>query len=243
MPVTDKPIEDYLEIAEKVRTGEYFQEARQMYDIEVHDVMSERYFYLVITLLSALVLLVAFVAARALYPLQTSVPFIYNTSDAVEDLPRVRSLLEYKGQDPGEALLNFMVRNYVRSYEEYDVETFDRNVNAIQSQSAPDVFAIFQSLITPGNPESPIATYQRHSRRTVAVVSSKRLREESGYDMEVMFEATVENKDNKSIKKSRWLADIAFQYSGLELDEKGETIKPVSFTVTKYETKRLQDTK
>ena len=33
--------EDYLEIADKVRTGEYFREARKMYDLAIHDYTKE----------------------------------------------------------------------------------------------------------------------------------------------------------------------------------------------------------
>ena len=49
--------EEYLSIAEKVRSGEYFREARSMYDVGVNDPMSERYFYLFITSIALLLLL------------------------------------------------------------------------------------------------------------------------------------------------------------------------------------------
>lgn len=232
------PPEEYLEIAEKVRTGEYFREARGMYDITVNDPMSERYMYMLITAISMLILLVSIYAAQQLYPLERSVPFIFNTNDIVNDLPRMKSLVAFKGEHAGEAVLRFLVKNYVNMRESYDIENFDRNTNGVKQQSTPDVFSEYQAYINPNNPESPIVLYQRHSRRVITILATQRLSDQD-YGMTVYYDVTVENRNE--VKKSRWQADIAFRYSGVELDEEGEKVKPIEFVVTKYRTKRLQD--
>lgn len=232
------PAEEYLEIAEKVRTGEYFREARSMYDVTVNDPMSERYIYVLITTIAMCILLVAIYAAQQLYPLERSVPFIFNTHDIVDDLPRMKSLVAQKGESASEALLRFLAKNYVTMRESYDIGTFDRNTSGIKQQSSPEVFAEYQSYINPNNPESPIVLYQRHSRRTVTILATKRLADQD-YGMEVYYDVTVENRTE--VKKSRWQADIAFSYSGVELDDKSGKVKPINFVVTKYRSKRLQE--
>lgn len=232
------PPEEYLDIAEKVRTGEYFREARNMYDVTVNDPMSERYLYILITTIAMCILLVSIYAAQQLYPLERSIPFIFNTHDIVDDLPRMKSLVAQKGEDPGEALLRFLVKNYVVMRESYDIATFDRNSSGIKQQSSPEVFAEFQAYINPANPESPIVIYQRHSKRVITILATKRL-EDQDYGMEVYYDVTVETRT--SVKKSRWQADIAFSYSGVELDDEGEKVKPINFVVTKYRSKRLQE--
>lgn len=228
------------EIADKVRTGEYFREARQMYDLSVHDPMAERYFYVAITVLAGLILLVAVSAMNGLYPLKTPVPFIYNINDVVDDLPHMKSLVSKKGEDPGFALLRFLTNNYVTMREEYNIETFDRSITGIKSQSSDAVFADFQKFVDPRNAESPITQYQRYSTRSISIVST---RPSPGNDreLEVIFNATVEGRGE--VKKSQWQANIAFQYSGLALDQESEKPKPISFVVTQYRTKRLQDIK
>ena len=158
----------------------------------------------------------------------------------MEDLPRMKSLVSHKGENPSEALLRFLVKNYVTMRESYDIETFDRNTNGLKQQSNKTVFAEFQNYISPGNPDSPIVIYQRHSKRSVQIFATKRL-EDQDYGMEVYFDVTVESRTE--VKKSRWQADIAFSYSGVALDENEEKVKPISFVVTKYRTKRLQDFK
>jgi type IV secretory pathway component VirB8 len=130
-----------------------------------------------------------------------------------------------------------MVRHYVEIREEYDIATFDRDVNGVKSQSSDEVFREFQMQINPANPQGPVNLYQRHSRRRINILHSKRMPE----SMEVVFEALVESRTE--VKKSRWRANIAFKYSGIALDEKDDKVKPVTFVVTKYHSKRLQDVK
>lgn len=228
-------VDDYVEIAGKVRTGEYFREARKMFDVTVHDPMAERYLYIFISVLSFIILTIAIQAAKALYPLESQVPLIFYANNVIEDIPRIRKLQAFKDEDPGEAVLRFMVGHYVQMREGYDIVTFDRDVNGVRSQSSEDVVREFQAYINPRNPEGPISQYQRHSRRTITIVNMRRLPD----SMEVIFDAAVESKT--AVKNSRWRANIAFKYSGIELDEKSERVKPVSFIVTKYHSKRLQD--
>ncbi len=236
---TDPADEDYAAIAESVKSGEYFRKARAMYDLSVHDPMAERYLYLFITALSLLSFIIAFSAMQSLYPLQTPVPFIYSTNNIADDIPHIQSLLARKGENPSAALLRFLVQNYVTLHEEYNIDTFDRDVSGVESQSAPAVAAEFRQAVDPRNPDSPVALYQRHSKRRITIVSSRRIGEADA--MEVTYEAAVEGKGEG--KKSRWQANIAFNYSGLALDEKTGKVNPVSFVVTQYRSKRLQDIK
>lgn len=229
--------DDYVEIADKVRTGEYFREARRMFDVSVHDPMSERYMFLFITVLSLLVLMIAVSAMQSLYPLNAQVPLMFYAHDVTEDLPRIKKLQISREDDPSEAMLRFLVEHYVQMREDYEISSFDRNVSGVKSQSTEEVYREFQDYINPRNPEGPINLYQRHSRRYITVLYTKRLPE----SMEVVFDATVESRS--SVKKSRYRANIAFKYSGLELDEKDKSVKPVSFLVTKYHSKRLQESK
>lgn len=239
MQNTSVPPEHYLETAEKVRTGEYFREAKSMYDLHINDPMSERYLYVCITGLAVLIFLVAFLAMQALYPLSSPVPFIVNSNDIVEEYPRITTLRRTGGMPASQALLLFMTDNYTTFREEYDIDTFDRDLSGIKAQSAPEVFKAYQAFIDPKNPDSPIIQYQRHSKRKITILTTKLVPDQES-EMEVVYEASVESKGD--MKKSRWQANISFNYSGVELDEKGK-VKPVTFVVTQYRTKRLQDIK
>jgi len=235
-PYVAQRVKNYLGIAEKVRTGEYFREARSMYDLGVHDPMAERYIYVFVTFIAFTILVISLLGVQSLYPLNTEVQLIVSTRDPYEDLPHIQSLQISKNEDPSEALLRFLTKHYVVVREEYDIQTFDRDVNGVKSQSSDAVTKEFQQFIDPRNPESPITQYQRHSRRRITILSTRRLPPDS---MEVLFEATVDSKND--IKKSHWRANLSFQYSGVELDEKTGKVKPFAFVVTSYHSKRLQD--
>lgn len=229
---------EHLETAEKVRTGEYFREGRSMYDMMVHDPMAERYIYIVITAIAVLIFFIAFSAMRALYPLETPIPFAVASNNLVEDVPRMKSMLAQKGENPSEALLRFLVQNYVDTREGYEVDTFERDVNGVRSQSTKEVMDKYRELIDPNNPDSPLTLYQRHSKRKIEIISYKHLDDEEG-SAEVEFEATVIGKTD--IKKTRWQANISFNYSGIALDDETGKVNPMEFVVTDYRIKRLQD--
>ncbi|MBI1236937.1 MAG: hypothetical protein GC188_09675 [Alphaproteobacteria bacterium] len=231
--------EEYLHVSDKVRSGEYFRESVGMYDSMVHDLMAERYFYVLITAIAGLILLIAVYAAQGLYPLERSVPFIVDTQNTIEDVPRITSLIAREGEEPSEALLKYILGNYVTLREEYNINRLDRNVNGVKVQSSEDVFAEFQHSIQPTNPQSPIALYERHSVKKIHVLSVRLLSEGGEYGAEVLYEASVESKSD--IKKTRWQANIAFNYSGVTIDQNTGEITRLGFLVTKYENKLLQD--
>lgn len=237
-----KPAEEQLIIAEKVRSGEYFREARQMYDLSVHDPMTDRYFYIFLTVLALIIFFIAFTAARGLYPLDSSLPFIVKTNDIVDDLPHIRPLITRSGESASDAVLHFLVSNYVTFYEEYDIEHLDRDMSGIGSQSVPPVFNAYKQLMNPANPNSPIALYQRHSRRVITI-DSMRPQPDNSSVMQVFYTAEVDTYGDSriDIKKSRWEADIAFNYSGVALDKNTGKVNPLRFIVTQYHTKRVQD--
>jgi type IV secretory pathway component VirB8 len=233
------PPEEYLEVAELVRTGEYFRESHNIYDNLIHDPMAERYLYVFITGLSFLILAIALIAMQGLYPLKHSVPFIVGSDSLSEDIPGIRSLLDVKGQDPDEALINYLVYNYVRSWEEYDIDKLDLYLNGIETQSTEEVVEEYKALIDPRNPKSPITLYQRHSEKSIKILNSKLYQSNEDYTMDVLFESTVRGKSR--VKRARWQAKVTFVYSGIEIDQDTGKIDPISFVVTEYSNKLLQD--
>ncbi len=231
--------EDY-DLAEKIKSGEYYRAAREQYHILYSDPLSDRYLYLGMTMLSLLIMLVALIDIKLILPLEEKMPFIYNTQDIVEDLPSIQRLGK-RTEDTNYLLKTYLASNYVKFRENYNVLTIDRNANAIRTQSTPEVFEEYQQLMDPQNTSSPIALYQRHSNRTVEILD---VRPASNADdeneIEVEYDAIVESAMER--KKTRMLANIAFRFSDITIDQlKDGTLPPLEFTVTRYQTRRLQE--
>lgn len=236
MKYSEPSPEEYMLIAEKVRSGEYFREARSMFDISVNDPMSERYFYVFVTSLALLTLLTAFYAMQSLYPLSRSVPFIYALNDVLEDVPSIEPLKSDPRQSVDEAVLFFMAKTYVNLYESYNINILERNYSGIEHYSVPEVFAAYQALLSISNPESPVMKYQRHSVRNITPVSVRQLPDSM---VEVVYDASVDNADGS--QKTRYRAIVGYTFSGVVFDEKADKVKPVSFQVTSYSSKIIQD--
>ncbi|MDX2074502.1 MAG: VirB8/TrbF family protein [Alphaproteobacteria bacterium] len=238
MKYTEPSPDEYLNIAEKVRSGEYFREARSMYDLSVNDPMAERYFYVFVTTIALLTFLGAFAAMQSLYPLARTVPFIYALNDVLEDVPSIAPLRSSPHQSVDDAVLFFFAKVYVDEYESYNISKLDRNYSGVAHVSSPEVMAQYQQMLQVSNPESPVVKYERHSVRLIDVASVRKL-ESPANTLEVVFDATVVNAERS--QATRHKAVIAYQYSGVEFDEKADKVKPVTFTVTSYNSKIFQE--
>lgn len=231
--------EEYLDIAEKVRSGEYFREARAMYDLDVHDPMTDRYWYIILTVLSVIIMCISFSALQSLYPLKKSIPFIFGSNDIMEDLPRIKSLRQYGGEDADSAIQRFLIENYVRAREEYNIATLERNINAVQSQSATDVYSAYALEMDQSNPQSPVVLYQRQAIREITIISVRKVKTQEGAPpaIQVVYEAVLKGSGDE--KPTRFQADVAFQYENIKLDESTNQVEPYKFLITGYTTRRL----
>lgn len=244
---TEPTTEEYIDISEKVRSGEYFRDARAVADFDLHEPMSERYVYIFLTILALTILITAVIAWQGLFPLKPRIPFIFITNDIVEDYPHIKSLADYTGENPNSALRRFLISNYVQTREEYDAATFDRNHNAVQKLSTTNVVDAYENFITPTNPESPISLYQRNTIRKINILQIKIPNnavetDDSGKPKEfrasVVFDATL-IKDDVEGSTTRHQVDIAFKYKDIKLDSNTLKIEPYGFIVTSYQIKNL----
>lgn len=237
--------EEYVEISEKVRSGEYFRDVRRMIDSDLHEPMTDRYWYILITTPCILIVIFSFLALQSLYPLRPPVPFIFGIDDIVEDIPQMKHLVEVDGEGADRAIQRFLVKTYVKEREEYNIATFDRNQIALEAISTKKVFEDYQKYIALDNPESPIVKYQRHTKQDIRILSADWLEDEDNdktdqrdFAMQVVYEAIL-TPSTKEDKPKRWKVDVAFKYEPVKLDEKTGKVSPYGFIVTGYNAKRL----
>lgn len=226
---------DIEDTTQKIRSGEYFREAQQMYDFAVHDPMSERYFYILLTGMAVIIMFISFGAVRSLYPLERKIPFVIESLDMQKDLPVVRPLKLSQDEDANVAILRFLMTNFVQMREQYDITQIERNASGIRSQSSDKVFNEYQRFMDPRSQASPIVMYQRDAKRTI-VVASQRLRAPGV--MEVLFDAYLDNSGDRKV--SRHLAAVAFEYEGVKVDDNA-VITPFTFSVTDYSSRSLEE--
>ncbi|MEZ5691517.1 MAG: VirB8/TrbF family protein [Rickettsiales bacterium] len=243
MDGSDSIPENYIEIADKVRSGEYFREAREIADFDLHNPMAERYWYIFLTAFSVIIAFIAFNAWQGLYPLRPSVPFIVTADNIVDDSHSLQKLVAFHGEDANVALRRFLVRHYVKIREEYNADSFDREHDAVGMLSSERVFDEYENFVLPLNPASPIALYQRHTIRTIEILYSSpvvnpNFDSDGKYYMRVIFNTFLE-KDGVKKAGRRYQVDVAFKYKDIKLDQETGKIEPYGFLVTSYDMKGL----
>jgi len=222
-------------MAEKIRSGEYFREARRAYADIYLDPMSERYFFIIVTLLSLLIFFVSSVALSRLYPLAPEVPFAYPTQNFDEEMPVISPLAE-PGVPPNLALKQYLLSEYIRRREAFDFGTLETNVRVVHSMSEEAVYNDWQKELDPANPQSPIAQFERHTTRHIQVISARPLPDGS---FDVTYVATLSGPEG--VKKAAYIANIAFRYTEVTVDQTTGKAPPVNFTVTAYQTRRVEE--
>lgn len=245
MESSEQTPEDYIEIANKIRSGEYFRDARAMVDIDIHEPMAERYWYLFITFMSLMITAVAIVACLGFFPLKTRVPFIFGTNNIVDDYPRIRSLLTYIGEDSNFALRRHLIQHYVKLREEYDASFFDTNHSAVVTLTDKAVLQEYEDFISPLNPDAPVTLYQRNIKRKVNIISIinienniKKQSDTKEYNMRVVYDAVLKKGEQEN-QQGRYQVDIAFKYKDIKLEKTTGKIEPYGFIVTSYQIEKL----
>lgn len=233
MQQTPPPLpEDSEEIAKKISSGEFFRESMEAYHKRYVDLISERYFYLGITAASVLIFLCSIVSIMLLYPLNKRVPFIYQTVDAVDDLPIMKPMGERK-VDVNQQIKEFLVANYIRFRENYSIDTLDRNANGVKSQSTDALYQQYQTLMDPANPNSPISLYQRQGVRNVAVERVNISNQGKEYRAEAKVNATLVTPEGT--KKETLRVIITFSFDDIAVNQDTGDVSPLRFLVTSYQ--------
>jgi type IV secretory pathway component VirB8 len=227
---------DPQEIARQVESGEYFREMQNAYATVYLDPISDRYFYLAFTAACVLIGLISLIAFSSIFPLRRDIPFWYWSDNIFEERPIIKPLLAFPEENINIALKRYLVSEYVLRRESYDIDTLELNVRFVKAHSEPKTFEIWQRGLDPGNPDSPISQFQRHSTRKIAVAGVS-LNQDGGVD--VTYDTLVDNR--KEVKKTRMVATIAFQYNDVTIDQDTGQKTPIHFLVTEYRTRRQQE--
>lgn len=222
------PDYDPAQMAEKIRSGEYFREAKQAYDIAYHAPMAERYAFMGMTAVSLLIFMMALIAMLLLYPLKTEVPFIYHTADIVDDYPRMQPI-GAPGEDANQVIKQFLVSNYVRLREGYHIDLIERNANGVLSQSNDAVFEAYESLMNPSNPSSPVVLFERRAVRKVAITGYRQLTDNQ---MTVYYDEMI--RSSRGTQKSAKQATVTFEFTPIEIDQETAQTSDLVFMVTDY---------
>lgn len=234
------------EIAQLVRSGEYYKQARAWYTTKYMLVLSERFFFIVLTTIAGLTMFFAVIGLIGLMPINEQVPFYYYSRDISRELPLMQPLRKNKLESINNAVRRFYVSKYVENRENYILSKLQAQFKMIQKHSDEAAFAAYRRFIDPSNPRSPITLYQRNKTKEVQITNVYIIpdRQPGRYNAAVDFTTTVKSMGTET--RGVWQAQLLFSYQDLTVDQTEEKsdkplkVTPMKFSVLEYTARELR---
>lgn len=234
------------DIADSIRDGSYYKEAHKWYTTKYMTILSERFFFIVLTLIAFATLIFAILAVTGLMPINRPVPFFYVSRDISRELPLMIPLRANQLEPINDSLRRYFVASYVVNRENYTLDKLQPQYRMIQKHSDEGAFSVYRRFIDPSNPRSPITMYQRKSIKNVSVIRAIITPDATPgrYNATVDFIAKVKSFGKE--ETSTWQAQLLFTYQDLTVDQTEEVtdkplkVTPMKFTVLEYTSRELR---
>ena len=218
MPEQDK------QIADAIRSGTYFVQARQWFEAIYIGPISERTFFLIIACLAGLVAFFSLAAVIRFLPITNRDPVLVYATDRPDDVYMTLVPLTEKREPINPAITEFFVTQYVLAREGYFSQTFASNARFVRAQSDVGAYNAYATNYSPSNASSPFAGLGEYGQRLITMRSVRidPVRDGKG-TAEVTFTAQTKGLDTAST--TNWTAKLDYIYTELttELVENAQT--------------------
>ena len=245
------------EIKEALKDGSYYTNSRAWYSTLYMSIISERFFYIVLTSIAAVTFLLGIMSLSSFLPIVPAMPFLYESNDVLGSSPRISKVRDNEIQTVDQALRRFFVNKYLLHRENYHSDKITENNNFIVSNSDSKTYSAYYRYINSSNPKSPISLYGAGAQKTITIKNinitkdldnnqKNNSNESSKYYAKITFISDVAWHDR--VERTKWESIINFDYQNIKTTEKSEeehkktgqalTIEPMLFKVTGYKSRQ-----
>lgn len=225
-------------VAESVKSGQYFKDARRWYAERYLQPFSERSFLLIAAILMSLAAIIIALTSYQIFPIKKEIPFALGVTDMVDNFSVLKPLAN-KEETPQISLTKYLVQEYVRNHESYEFKNLEKQENRLKATSSKQLYKKFIAYMSTQNPESPQLIYQKHIVRTIEFVSTALHGNKLLPDKAVViFKAIIENRLTKEKKVTTWEAQLDFSMPDIKEIYRNKE-KQLDFIVTDYRTRPL----
>jgi type IV secretion system protein VirB8 len=225
------------DIAEKIKDGSYYSDAREWYARHYLFPIGERTLMIIIAAIVTFIFVLSAANIRSLMTENEIIPFPMHVEDSTDYFPYIKPLAE-RSEGTQEAVARYLVTDYLRTREEYFPADMDGNklkykLKKMKSCSSKQVLDEYKNYMNELNPYSPVARYGRVTTRSIEIKSFKFIGSDttSGKAL-VNFEATTQVENEKTVNKSLWEATVHFRLPDIETIAR--TGAPLRFVVKYY---------
>jgi len=236
------------EIADKIKDGSYFTDAREWYMRQYLYPITERSFLIIVTviLVACCVFLVLNFTAIREHNSEMALPI--KVDNSYDYFSVIKPIASYE-ETTQEAVARYLVNHYVTTREEYFpseilTKEYKYRIKKMKSSSSKKVLNEYQNYMNSLNPYSPVSRYEDHTSREIAIKSFNFDGDDkTSGKVRVLFEATeiarentdgtkMNSDDDAKIKKSLWEATVHFKLPDIETIAR--TGAPLRFIVKYY---------
>lgn len=204
------------EVAEQIRTGKYFEEARAWYQTLYIGPISERAFFLIVGVLAGLIALVGIVAFAGLMPVTEHPGLLVSTQQPEIEKPVINRMRQ-RGQPLAVAMERFLLQSYVERRESYKWQEFETNMNFIRAHSDGPTFAGYEAIYGQANPRSPVNILGERGLRKAQTTSLHINEAVEPKIATVKFSTELEGVGTQA--KTQWTATLGYYYSPMQVTE------------------------
>lgn len=238
------------EIADKVRSGDYFKEAWDWYALKYILPVSQRTFFIFVTLLSLAVTFFSIQVFTSFLPIVTKVPIVVGNPAMSDYYAHLYPLPVAEDTDPNLPVIEYLTRNYVTRWEEYTYDSIENRKNYLLNFSDAALKSEIEKRYDIRNLNSPVLKFRDHTTRSIRITS---------YSLEKSEAFAVENNDDKDMlavnipyravlefeseeknvlgtTTKKWMAEVKFTMSPVYFDKEKNAFRPLDFHVTSYRT-------
>jgi type IV secretion system protein VirB8 len=202
------------QIADAIRNGTYFVQARQWFEAVYIGPISERTFFLIIAILAGFVAFFSVSAVIRFMPLTNRDPVLVYATDRPDDVYMTLVPLAEKREPANPAITQFFVTQYVLAREGYFSQTFASNARFVRAQSDVGAYNAYATAYSPTNAASPFAALGEYGQRLITMRSVQIAPPRDGKgSAEVTFSAEI--KGAEPISTTNWTAKLEYIYTEL----------------------------
>jgi type IV secretory pathway component VirB8 len=220
-------------IAEDIKTGKYFAEARHWYNRVYLQPLSET--SIVFTMMAIFVgtLLVVTYNLFSIFPIVTKVDTLAFLPSTLENYPVIKNIAKPE-KTTKEVVLEYLCDRYVKAIESYNYSNLIYNYNFIFRSSSKQLFDNYYQNLAISNPNSPLVLYQ--DTKTVEIIIIDTNVQVSTGSAIVKFNKIVRDAQNKELSNTYLTSNLNFYIDNYDFSKSINS--RLNFIVTKYNTKQ-----
>jgi type IV secretory pathway component VirB8 len=218
-------------IAQKIRDGSYYADARSWYAARYLRPITDRSLLIIASIIALFIVATAAIGIYQLLPSSRQITIIIPAENSSRYMHRIQPLAE-ENTPPQDAIADFLIRQYVTWRETFspdslEQEAMKRTLRAVKNSSSKSVYTDYQDILMEN-----ISYFRRTGlSRTIDIKSLKfeEMERTSGRVI-IIFEATT--KQAEETKTSKWETTLQYRMPDINLLAKNPA--PIRFFVNYY---------